>query len=171
MWIHTGKATTKNVSLMVYLKCWEAWDTTCGHKAKDISLHLSRGGKNCPSALWRNIEPTLYTLRQYVLLIVHITELCESSQPISARPSWCFQAFHILCIHPIVLLINKNHFCFVFLLLNVSQPFLCMSFLSLSQPLASIIAMEVVYSIGVHVKRKWRSAGLSLFSALSKRKI
>ena len=27
------------------LKCWETWDTTCGHKAKDILHHRSPGGE------------------------------------------------------------------------------------------------------------------------------
>jgi len=38
-----GKATSQVVCFLEDLKCWEAWDTTCRHKAKDIT----------PSIAWR----------------------------------------------------------------------------------------------------------------------
>ena len=38
-----GKATLTSGLLLRDLKCWEAWDTTCGHKAKNIT----------PSIAWR----------------------------------------------------------------------------------------------------------------------
>ena len=78
MWIHTGKATTKNVSLMVYLKCWEAWNTTCGQKAKDISHHQSRRG-----------ELSLCTLKEHWTNPVYFEEGCVANCP-HHRAVWIF---------------------------------------------------------------------------------
>ena len=39
------------------LKCWEAWDTTCGHKAKDITPSIAwRRGVERESARWSSLK-------------------------------------------------------------------------------------------------------------------